>query len=184
MGLFRFLKQAITGEVIQKIDIPVIDSGVIMSLVLKKERGSGDLYVVLKLNEWLELFPFDKREFETFYQAVNSIRHSLMQTSPAARPGFVPKGIIRGLKRTFTGEVIQRIDTTANDGMETISLRLKRERDTSDYYVTLVSLWVVFGRFGISCYTLDKKEFEELYQAVESMRNSLMQTQKIFRWVP
>jgi hypothetical protein len=65
MGLFRFLKQAITGEVIQKIDIPVIDSGVIMSLVLKKERGSGDLYVVLKLNEWLELFPFDKREFET-----------------------------------------------------------------------------------------------------------------------
>jgi hypothetical protein len=42
----------------------------------------------------------------------------------------------------------------------------------------------VFGRFGISYYTLDKKEFEELYQAVESMRNSLMQTQKIFRWVP
>jgi len=116
MGLFRLVKQAITGEVIQKIDIPVIDSGVIMSLTLKKERGSGDLYVVLKLNEWHfgELFPFDRHEFKTFYQAVKSIRNSLMQTPPATRPGFVPKGLLRGSKRVLTGEVLQRIDTTAN----------------------------------------------------------------------
>ena len=44
------------------------------------------------------------------------------------------------IKRVMTGEVIQQIDTPAYDGATTISLRLKREKNSNEYYVVLAGL--------------------------------------------
>jgi hypothetical protein len=151
-------------DVIQKIDTPV---GV--SLSLTRDRGSGDLYVFLwsfSATRFDDSVPLDRDEFDAFSEAVKSIGTSLMQTAPAAKPGFW-----RVLIRVFTGEVIQRIDTSAGDDV-VMSLRLKRERATNDYYVVLVG--TVSGTPNY--YTLGRNEFEAFSQAVESMRHWLMQT--------
>ena len=41
-------------------------------------------------------------------------------------------GIFRALKQVLTGEVIQRIDTTFDSGLSTISLRLKKDRGSDE----------------------------------------------------
>jgi hypothetical protein len=89
-----------------------------------------------------------------------------MQTAPVAKAEFW-----RLLIRVFTGEVIHRIDIAPGDN-PSLSLRLKRERATNDYYVVLVI--TIFARFNY--YALDRNEFEAFSKAVESMRHWLMQT--------
>jgi hypothetical protein len=80
-------------------------------------------------------------------------------------------GIFRELKLLMTGEVIQRIDATSDGGSSTISLRLKRERGSGEHYVVLVT-----GGGGHTQYNLlERDEFEQFSQAVESIRNSLRQ---------
>ena len=159
-------------DVIQKIDTPISAGGSIMSLSLIRERGSGDLCVLLRddsVSNWSRYnasIELDRGEFEAFSQAVKSIGTSLMQTAPVAKTEFW-----RRLIRVFTGEVIHRIDIAPCDN-PSLSLRLKRERATNDYYVVLVG--TVSG--SPNYYTLDRNDFEVFSQAVESMQHGLMET--------
>jgi hypothetical protein len=77
-GFFRGLKQVLTGEVIQRIDTT---AG--LSLRLKRARGSGELYVVMRSATAGELHyhHFTNREFIQFSNAVEAILNSLLKPS-------------------------------------------------------------------------------------------------------
>jgi hypothetical protein len=75
----------------------------------------------------------------------------------------------RGLKRLVTGEVIRRIDTPANMGWTTMSLRLKRERRSGDLYVILAGL----SRGNYQYFTFTKDEFASFASGVESINDTL-----------
>jgi hypothetical protein len=85
MGFFgtaaKILKRTITGEVIQRIDTPVQDGWATLSLRLKKERGSGDLYVVLgaitSAKNEVYHYVFTENEFVQFSEAVKKTRDAL-----------------------------------------------------------------------------------------------------------
>ena len=81
-------------------------------------------------------------------------------------------GIFRALKRLVTGEVIQKIDTTVNSGATTMSLRLKRERSSGDYYVVLAA--ISSGNYQYSVF--DRDEFDKFAHAVEAIQNLLKQS--------
>jgi hypothetical protein len=70
---FKKLKQVLTDEVIQRIDTR---NGV--SLRLKRARGSGELYVVMRsVIEGYNDHHFTKHEFIQFSNAVETILNSL-----------------------------------------------------------------------------------------------------------
>src|SRR5215831_5690312 len=88
---FKKLKQVLTDEVIQRIDTRKgvsqgINSGV--SLRLKRARGSGELYVVMRsvIGDYND-HHFTKHEFIQFSNAVETILNSLKHGDYAgARP--------------------------------------------------------------------------------------------------
>jgi len=80
-------------------------------------------------------------------------------------------GIFRAIKRMVTGEVIQKIDTTVNGGATTMSLRLKRERSSGDYYVVLAAM----SNGNYQYLAFDRDEFDRFSHAVEAIRNCLKQ---------
>ena len=73
-------------------------------------------------------------------------------------------GFFKGLKQVLTGEVIQRIDTTAG-----VSLRLKRARGSGELYVVMRS--AIAGNYNYHHFTND--EFIQFSNAVETILNSL-----------
>ena len=77
--------------------------------------------------------------------------------------------VVKGLKRVMTGEVIQQIDTPANSGWTTMSLRLKKERGSDDPYVVLAGL--TRGNYQYFAFTRD--EFGQFSDAVKTIRDSL-----------
>ena len=80
-------------------------------------------------------------------------------------------GIFRALKQVLTGEVIQKIDTTFDSGLSTISLRLKRDRGSEERYVVLAAS----STGNMEYHVFERDEFEQFSQTVESIRNSLRQ---------
>jgi hypothetical protein len=79
-------------------------------------------------------------------------------------------GAFKGMKRVVTGEVIQQIDTPAFGGMTTMSLRLKKEKNSNEYYVVLAGL----RQGNYQYFSFTKDEFAKFSQAVETTRDSLM----------
>jgi hypothetical protein len=75
----------------------------------------------------------------------------------------------KALKRVVTGEVIQQIDTTADSGATTMSLRLKRGRGSDDLYVVMMVGGA--GNYRYVAFTND--EFIQFSKAVETILNSL-----------
>jgi len=73
-----------TGEVIQQIDATANGGATTMSLRLKRDRGSGDQYVVLAATSAgnYQYFEFDRDEFDLFSHAVEAIQNSLKQSGP------------------------------------------------------------------------------------------------------
>jgi hypothetical protein len=80
-------------------------------------------------------------------------------------------GLFRSLKLAMTGEIVQKIDAPANDGLTTMSLRLKRERSSGKHYVVLAGLSPAHKQY----FSFEKGEFESFAQAVETMKNVLAQ---------
>jgi hypothetical protein len=77
---------------------------------------------------------------------------------------------LKAMKRVLTGEVIQRIDSSANGGTTTMSLRLKRKGFSDDQYVVLGAI----GLGNYQYYSFTRHEFIQFAQAVEMIRNSLL----------
>jgi hypothetical protein len=75
----------------------------------------------------------------------------------------------RALKRVMTGEIIQQIDTTANGGQTRMSLRLKRDKSSDEYYVVLAGL--SGGNYQYFAFTRD--EFGDFSKAVQTIDDSL-----------
>lgn len=78
---------------------------------------------------------------------------------------------LKAVKRVMTGEVIAQIDTPILGGYTTMSLRLKKARNADDYYVVLAGL--SSGNYQYFSFTKD--EFAEFSQAVETIRDVLLQ---------
>lgn len=76
----------------------------------------------------------------------------------------------RALKRELTGEVIQQIDTPICDNMATMSVRLKRDRNSNERYVVVAMI----GRGSRFYSSFDRHEFLEFSEAIETIRDSLM----------
>jgi len=83
MGIFRTIKQVMTGEVIQQIDTAANGGKATMSLRLKRDRRSGNQYVVLAATAPgnYQYFAFDRDEFDSFSHAVQAIQNSLKQSA-------------------------------------------------------------------------------------------------------
>ncbi|UGA46229.1 hypothetical protein HU230_0009410 [Bradyrhizobium quebecense] len=75
----------------------------------------------------------------------------------------------KALKRVVSGQVIERIDTPMNGGFTTISLRLKQESSSGDYYVVLAEL--SSGNYQYAAFT--KEEFGEFSDAVSRIQKLL-----------
>jgi hypothetical protein len=73
------------------------------------------------------------------------------------------------LKRVMTGEIIKQIDTPVMESNCTISLRLKRKKDSSETYVVLAL--VAAGNYQYCA--LDPDEFGQLASAVEEIGRDL-----------
>jgi hypothetical protein len=80
-------------------------------------------------------------------------------------------GIFRVIKQVMTGEIVQQIDSTANGGAATMSLRLKRDRRSGDHYVVLAGT----GPGNYQYFAFDKDEFERFSFAVEAIQSALKQ---------
>ena len=72
------------------------------------------------------------------------------------------------IKQVMTGEVIQQIDTPAYDGATTMSLRLKREKNSDEHYVVLAGLSGGNSQY----FHLTKDEFAQFSQA--SKRSAIL----------
>ncbi len=75
-------------------------------------------------------------------------------------------GMFKSLKRALTGEVLQRIDTKVINGIQTVSLRLKRERESGIEYIVLAM--IASGNYQYSMFELD--EFDEFLKAAKDIR--------------
>jgi hypothetical protein len=75
----------------------------------------------------------------------------------------------KALKRVVTGEVIQRIDTAADGGMTTVSLRLKRARGSDELYVVMA----VSSTGNYRYIAFAKDELIQFSEAIETIRDSL-----------
>jgi hypothetical protein len=75
------------------------------------------------------------------------------------------------LKNVMSGEVVAEINTPANLGMTTMSLRLKRNTKSDEYYVVLAEL--SSGNYQYVSFTGD--EFDQFFEAVSSTRKALLQ---------
>jgi hypothetical protein len=74
----------------------------------------------------------------------------------------------KSVKRLVTGEVIQRIDTSADSGGTTMSLRLKRGRDSDDLYTVMM----VGGGGNYRYIVFTNDELMQFSNAVETILNS------------
>jgi hypothetical protein len=75
-------------------------------------------------------------------------------------------GFFRSLKRLATGEVLKRVDTKVVNGMQTISLRLKREKSSDVKYVVLAL--TAGGNYQYTMLEMD--EFDRFLQAAEDIK--------------
>jgi hypothetical protein len=75
----------------------------------------------------------------------------------------------KSVKRLVTGEVIQRIDTTADGGGTTMSLRLKRGRGSDDLYTVMM----VGGGGNYRYIVFTNDELIQFSKTVETILNSL-----------
>lgn len=69
-------------------------------------------------------------------------------------------GIFKALKRVMSGTIVKQIDVPANEGMTTVSVRLKRDGSGQKY--------VVIGFISTGNYqycSMDIEEFKQLYDA-------------------
>jgi hypothetical protein len=76
----------------------------------------------------------------------------------------------KAIKRVMSGEVIQQIDTRVSGGMTTMSLRLKKQKDSNEYYVVLAGVSAGNHQY----FYFAKDEFAEFSRAVDTIRDSLM----------
>ena len=74
----------------------------------------------------------------------------------------------KALKQVMTGEVVQEISTLANGSYTTMSLRLKRNRKSNEYYVVLAAL----SRGNSQYFSFTKDEFDIFSNAVEIIRRA------------
>lgn len=74
-----------------------------------------------------------------------------------------------GLGMTMTGKVIDRIDTQIMDRQGAMSLRLKRQDDTSEAYVVVMCRHS--GNYAY--YPLTAGEFDQFADAVQTIRGEL-----------
>jgi hypothetical protein len=75
----------------------------------------------------------------------------------------------KAVKRVVTGEVVRQIDITANGGITTMSLRLKRVKGSGEHYVVLAGLSE--GNYQYFAFTRD--EFDCFSRAVRTIDDSL-----------
>lgn len=76
-GLFKSIKRVMTGQIIRRSDVPLMNGKCVMSLRIK--RDSEAVYVVLASNAAgnHQYYPFDTNEFAKFVEAAIEIRDAL-----------------------------------------------------------------------------------------------------------
>jgi hypothetical protein len=76
-GLFKSIKRVMTGQIIRRSDVPLMNGKCVMSFRIK--RDSDGVFVVLASNAAgnHQYYPFDTNEFEKFVEAAIEIRDAL-----------------------------------------------------------------------------------------------------------
>ena len=76
-GLFKSIKRVMTGQIIRRSDVPLMNGKCVMSFRIK--RDSEGVFVVLASNSAgnHQYYPFDANEFEKFVEAAMEIRDAL-----------------------------------------------------------------------------------------------------------
>jgi hypothetical protein len=176
LALFRSgwkaLKRACTGEILRSIDTEALGGPGIVTLKLKRERRSGDQYVVMVLlwSGGIWYYVFELEEFARFVATADLLR--------AAAPGYGSVSddkptIWDSAKMVLTGEVIQQIDTSTQGGLVTVSLRRKRKAGSQSEYVVLAVIAP-----GIEQHVpFDLNEFGRLARAARDIYDSAQSSQ-------
>jgi hypothetical protein len=161
---FRAFKWVLTGEIIQQIEVPVSGGLQTFTLQLKRERRSGQHYIVLVGRGsgivWYD--PFEVGDLDKLIGAADDIRSA--QTE-ATGPSEEPTRLWQCARMIVSGEVIRRIDTITTASM-TMSLRLKRAKGTGKEYVVLAT--TTPGRYLY--YLLQLDEFHRFVATAKKIR--------------
>jgi hypothetical protein len=129
---------------------------------LKREKESGEEYVVLttQISEAISANLFDLEEFDRFIEAAGQIRAS-QSSAIGALPRPAPVG--GPLDHLLhSGEVLRRVDVSANNDQQKISLRLERKPDSSHEYVVLAT--------SVQDYPIELAEFHQLTAGAKTIR--------------
>jgi hypothetical protein len=175
------LKRALMGNVLFCLDTQIASGLGIVSLRLKRERSTGNEYVVLvgMASGSTQYYLFELEEFDRFIEAGKTIRISAQRHGAAGSPHVRPK-LSDFTSMVLTGEVLQQIDTEISDGFCVVSLRLKRERGSGKEYVVLAG--IASGNYQY--YPFDLDEFDQLIHAAINVRAAAMSHNLVASPVP
>ena len=158
----RRLKRVYGGELVHRVGIDIAEGLGSVSLLLKREKDSGEEYVVLttQVSEVVSANLFDLGEFDRFIEAAGEIRasqSSAIGTLPRPAPVGGPLDHL-----LHSGEVLRRIDVETDNEHQKISLRLERKQDSSHEYVVLAT--------SLQDYPIELAEFHQLAAGAKKIR--------------
>jgi len=76
-GLFKSLKRVLTGQVIRRSDVPIMNGTCVMSIRMKPDSEGDFVVLACKAAGNHQYYPFDTNEFEKFVEAAIEIRDAL-----------------------------------------------------------------------------------------------------------
>jgi hypothetical protein len=165
---FSGLKRALTGEIIDQIDIDIGGGLGLLSFLLKRERKSERYYVVLvgrSGGNWY--YPFELAELDEVITAADEIR--VAQSKPSGESPFETRNLGQLTDMILTGDVVRQIDIKLSDGYLTLSFRLKRKINPPHEYVVL-------GTLASGQYIYYPFELDEFYRFVNAAKKNRAQT--------
>jgi hypothetical protein len=165
----RALKQALTGEVLYRVDIETMGGVAKVSLRLKQDRSSGDRYFVLAglSSGSATYFLFEADELHRFIEAANDVQaFARTRVVPSAQGSL---GWWKTISMVLTSDEIQRSDTEIHDGYCTMSLRLKRNKRSGMEFVILAGK--AMGHH--SYFSLDTDQFERFVAEAKYIRTAM-----------
>jgi hypothetical protein len=156
------LRRVLTGDLIYQFDMTIHGGQGFVSLQLKRDRRSGDDYVVLAartFGSFSSLFEID--EFDRFIAAADGLRTAErnFNAPPASR-------VLSFLGLVPPGQVLCRGEVPLYGGQSTASVRLMRERTGHQYFVIAME-----GPGQRIYYRFEQPEFHQFLMAAKEIRD-------------
>ena len=150
--LYDFFKRALLtfrrifiGKTVQQVDTSIVGGLGVLSILLKRDRRSGEEYMVLnaRASSTTMYYAFDLNEFDRFIETADRI---LSARTSEIVPSKGTRTLDEYSEMVLTGSIVRQIDTEA--GGIPMSFQLKRAKDDHREYVvfaaTTPGIWMYY----------------------------------------